>query len=137
MIIADALDGLRAQLAANALPGITIARMVGHWGWFDSVPTTGILYDYRVAFLVAGQGAFATSINVPYVDEGDFMYVDDSFREFGTSTPDWGNVHIPFDIRAMRKIEEIDDTLFFIMSNAGADGTAQVYMRARILALLP
>jgi len=94
--------------------------------------------DARVGIVPGNTLLTAATTPTPYIDEGDFMYIDDDVQAFRNSTGIEGGVFTKhhFDIRAMRKIEEIDETLWWTAQNAGT-ATIQVFMRARILVLLP
>jgi len=133
----DCLTQVRIKLSANALPGTTIARIVGRWGIDTDTIFTTQIRDYRMGFVVADTTDAGTSVPKTFDDDADFMHVDSLYSKPGDTTPDTKTVEGgPFDIRAMRKMEEIDQTLFFSAHNAG-ESTDIVYMRARILVLLP
>jgi len=134
----DCFTTLRVKLGANALPGITIVRIVGEWGFFrDTAPPAFDIRDWRMGFIVADTTDAGTSVPKTYDDDADFMYVDSLLEAVGgDNTGHTLNVTRRFDIHSQRKIEELDQTLFFSSHNAG-ETTEQVYMRARVLALLP
>ena len=130
------LDNLRAELAADALPGITVVRIIGHWYMFDSSPVAFGFQDARVGILPGVTQQTAVSTPRAYDDEGDFMFVDDALSLWAESSPDNATVERVIDVRAMRKIDEIDSTLLWVAHNAGTE-PIQVAMRVRILILLP
>jgi len=132
----DAFTQLRVKLGANALPGITIVRMVGHWGIDDTSIAANLIRDWRMGFIVADTTDSGTSVPQTYADDADFMHVDDIFQVPGVTGMDVKSVERSFDIRSQRKIEELDQTLWFSAHNAG-ESTDRVHVRARILALLP
>jgi len=64
------------------------------------------------------------------------MWVDDMHVQQADSTPDDQIRGHVIDVKAQRKIEEIDQTLFWVGFNAGA-ADLQISYRVRILLLLP
>ena len=134
----DCFTQLRLKLGANALPGITIVRIVGEWGLTAQAALNAFgIRDWRMGYIVADTTDAGTSVPKTYDDDADFMYIDSIFEQIGgDNTGHYISATRRFDIRSSRKIEELDQTLWFSAHNAGEE-TEQVYMRARILALLP
>ena len=135
-IQADMLDNLRAELGTNALPGITVVRIIGHWYMFDVSVLSGGLQDARVGIIPGVTQQTAVSTPRAYDDEGDFMFVDDIFNIWGETSPDVASIERKIDVKAMRKIDEIDSTLLWVAHNAGTEAI-QIAVRVRMLLLLP
>ena len=130
------LDNLRAELGSNALPGITVGPIIGHWYMFDSSPVTFGFQDARVGILPGVTQQTAVSTPRAYDDEGDFMFVDDALSFWSESGPDNTAIMRPINVRVSRKIEEIDSTLLWVAHNAGTE-PIQVALRVRLMVLLP
>jgi len=77
-----------------------------------------------------------TSVPTPFLDEADFMWEDSLLVQVGQLTPDNKAPSRRFDSKSQRKMDEIDETLWFSAFNAG-ESVDQVFMRARVLVLLP
>jgi len=127
---------VRVQLGANSLPGVTITRIVGEWGFLADTLTVDQIRDWRMGFVLGTTSQSGTNVPTPYLDEADFMWEDSLLAQTGTTAPDSQHVGRRFDIRSQRKMDEIDETLWWVAFNAG-ESTEQCFMRARVLVLLP
>ncbi len=132
----DCLTTLRSQLGANAIPGVTVTRILGVWGYFDNSPTVDVIYDLRGAF-ITGNVNNAASTPAPFIDVNNFMYVKTLLRVYGNTAPDDLTVQHDFDVRVGRKLKQIDDTLWFVVNNAGSGTPDNWFIRMRILLRLP
>jgi len=127
---------VRIQLTAASLPGITVTRIIGEWGFLADTLIVNQIRDWRMGIIVGTTSQSGTSVPTPFLDEADFMWEDPLLAQVGTTAPDSKAVSRRFDVRSQRKMDEIDETLWFSAFNAG-ESTDQVYMRARVLVKLP
>jgi len=130
------LAQLRLDLGANALPGITVVRIIGHW-YCTPNNITFFDMDGRLGIVPGNVKDTTASLPFPYQDEGDFMWVDDMLQVHKASVTNFPvTKDRVIDCKAQRKVEEIDETVFGIFTNAG-NVDLDIRIRVRMLLLLP
>ena len=134
----DILSGARSALGVGGFPGWTLAAIVGQVYPEVSVVQPGIAVDCRLGIVPGTQGQAAANLPIPYVDEGDFLWTNTEYYQIvDVSAIGWG-VRRVIEVRtkAQRKLEEIEDTLWFV-SRQNNTSDITVRWRLRILLLAP
>jgi len=133
----DVLGDARTSLGVNGFPGYTIGAIIGQLYVEPTLVAAGETIDTRYGLVVASQQATIGSLPIPWQEDGDFMWTDTVFRSFVTTGgQDSHTDRTDVRVRSMRKLEEVDDTLFLIVrQNAATD--VVVRWRLRLLLLVP
>jgi len=131
------LGDARLSLGVNGFPGYTVASVIGRIYVEPTLVAAGETLDLRYGLVVASQQATIGSLPVPWQEDGDFMWTDTVFRSFVTTGGQDSHTDLTdVRVRSMRKLEEVDDTLWLIIrQNAATDAIAR--WRLRLLLLVP
>lgn len=111
-------------------PGLgqfTIIRTIGHIQVFGETTTRN---DVRWGIIAAPSTVTVASIPEPITEpHADWMYQSGCLSPDTTDIPTWYDEH--FDLRSMRKLNELERSWFFTMRNGGTQTVSvNVFLRA-------
>jgi len=133
----DVLADARTSLGVNGFPGWTISAIVGQIYADIITVAIGSTLDLRYGVVKASQQATISALPVPYQEDGDFMWTETEFKILDNITGESNHgVRQEVRVRSMRKLEEVDDTLFMVIRQ-NSSTAAIVRWRLRILLLAP
>jgi len=133
----DILSGARTVLGVGGFPGWTVATIIGQaYAQLNTLTALDTL-DLRLGIVPGTQGQSNPNLPMPYTDEGDFLWTNTIFRTLITTNQMvYSQTRLDLNVRAQRKLAEVEDTLWFVSAQNAVDACT-VTWRLRILMLAP
>ena len=123
----------------NSIPGLTIMKIIGHL----TVRTNNIGGDIDMHFgmRLANKDVSVTSYPIPYVDDSNWMWqervLDTNFLMNNGATGVVVRHRLEVDLGARRKLQNVEERLFFSAFNSDATDSARYSFHFRVLLALP